>query len=80
MGNTWVIDIRHSLDDDGQLAVKSGSARNRGSGADQRLAGNEMGSQVQIASKVKRLPPPPMKWAGIFRPARQNMRHGARHV
>jgi hypothetical protein len=27
MGNTWVIDIRHYLDDDGQLAVKAGPAR-----------------------------------------------------
>ena len=27
MGNTWVIDVRHYLDDDGQLAVKSGPAR-----------------------------------------------------
>ena len=27
MGNTWVIDVRHYLDDNGQFAVKSGPAR-----------------------------------------------------
>ena len=27
MGNTWVIDIRHYLDDEGEIAVPSGPAR-----------------------------------------------------